>query len=86
MDPGPVDVLKVAHHGSEDTGLGALLERSVPKLAVISVGAGNPYGHPLGQALAELGSHGVPRCAPTARARSRSTPGATGWTAHPGGG
>jgi competence protein ComEC len=31
----------------------------VPKLAVISVGAGNPYGHPTTQALGELRSHGV---------------------------
>ena len=46
IEPGPVDVLKVAHHGSDDAGLGALLDRTDPKLAVISVGAGNPYGHP----------------------------------------
>jgi competence protein ComEC len=60
MDPGPVDVLKVAHHGSADEGLGGLLDRSVPKLAVISVGAGNPFGHPTARTLAELRSHGVP--------------------------
>lgn len=28
IDPGPLDVLKVAHHGSDDGGLGALLNRS----------------------------------------------------------
>jgi competence protein ComEC len=60
IDPGPVDVLKVAHHGSADAGLEELLERSVPKLAVISVGAGNTYGHPTDATLAELRSHGVP--------------------------
>ncbi len=60
IDPGPVDVLKVAHHGSEDTGLDELLERSVPKLAVISVGAGNPYGHPADPTVADLREHGVP--------------------------
>ncbi len=49
IDPGPVDVLKVAHHGSEDAGLDELLERSVPKLAVISVGAGQPL-RPSGRA------------------------------------
>jgi competence protein ComEC len=54
IDPGPVDVLKVAHHGSEDVGLADLLERSVPRLAVISVGADNPYGHPTDETLAEL--------------------------------
>jgi competence protein ComEC len=60
MDPGPIDVLKVSHHGSADAGLDDLLERSVPKLAVISVGAANPYGHPTSQAIGELRSHAVP--------------------------
>ena len=46
LDPGPIDVLKVAHHGSDDAGLDALLDRTAPSLAVISVGADNPYGHP----------------------------------------
>jgi competence protein ComEC len=60
LDPGPVDVLKVSHHGSEDTGLGALLDRIRPKLALISVGAGNPYGHPSAATLAVLAAHRVP--------------------------
>jgi competence protein ComEC len=59
IDPGPVDVLKVSHHGSEDAGLGALLDRTSPRLAVISVGAGNPYGHPAPNTLAELAEHGA---------------------------
>jgi competence protein ComEC len=59
LDPGPVDVLKVAHHGSEDPGLGALLDRTTPRLAVISVGADNPYGHPTSSTLTELTQHGV---------------------------
>jgi len=60
IDPGPVDVLKVAHHGSEDAGLGALLDRTRPRLAVISVGADNPYGHPTPATLAILAEHHVP--------------------------
>jgi competence protein ComEC len=60
LDPGPIDVLKVAHHGSEDAGLAALLDRTRPRLAVISVGAGNPYGHPTRSTLATLAGHGVP--------------------------
>jgi competence protein ComEC len=60
IESGPVDVLKVAHHGSEDAGLGSLLDRIRPQLAVISVGAGNPYGHPAPQTLATLKRHGVP--------------------------
>jgi competence protein ComEC len=59
LDPGPIDVLKVAHHGSEDAGLAALLERSHPRLAVISVGEGNPYGHPAPSTLRTLAAHGV---------------------------
>jgi competence protein ComEC len=60
MEPGPIDVLKVAHHGSDDAGLGSLLERARPRLAVISVGEGNPYGHPTPGTLATLRGHGVP--------------------------
>jgi competence protein ComEC len=60
LDPGPIDVLKVAHHGSDDAGLGPLLDRIRPRLAVISVGAGNPYGHPTPGTLATLAAHGVP--------------------------
>ena len=60
IDPGPVDVLKVAHHGSDDAGLDALLERTYPRLAVISVGAGNPFDHPTPDTLATLAAHGVP--------------------------
>jgi competence protein ComEC len=59
IDSGPVDVLKIAHHGSEDAGLDALLDRVSPDLAVISVGAGNSYGHPAPQTLAALAEHGV---------------------------
>jgi competence protein ComEC len=60
IEPAPVDVLKVAHHGSEDSGLGTLLERARPQLAVISVGAENPYGHPAPATLETLARHGVP--------------------------
>lgn len=59
LDPGPLDVLKVAHHGSEDGGLAELLERTTPRLAVISVGEGNPYGHPTPATLSTLAGHGV---------------------------
>ncbi len=54
----PVEILKVAHHGSEDPGLAELLRRLRPRVAVISVGAGNRYGHPRAETLAAL--HAVP--------------------------
>jgi competence protein ComEC len=51
----PVEVLKVAHHGSADDGLPELLRRTRPRIAVISCGEGNDYGHPTPSTLAALG-------------------------------
>lgn len=42
----PVEVLKVAHHGSSNGLNEKLLNELQPQLAVISSGRGNPYGHP----------------------------------------
>ena len=50
----PVEVLKVAHHGSEDPGLERQLRTLRPQLAVISVGRGNDYGHPRRETLDAL--------------------------------
>lgn len=50
----PVEVLKVAHHGSSDETLPGLLEGLRPRVAVISVGAGNDYGHPAPSTLTAL--------------------------------
>src|SRR5690606_32202716 len=60
IQPGPIDVLKVSHHGSEDSGLPALLDESSPRLAVISVGGDNSYGHPVPEVLNELRAERVP--------------------------
>ncbi len=58
--PGPVELLKVAHHGSADAGLPGLLADASPQRAVISVGAANGYGHPAPESLAALADAGVP--------------------------
>ncbi len=50
----PAEVMKVAHHGSDDPGLPALLARVQPQVAVISAGAHNSYGHPTASTLAAL--------------------------------
>jgi competence protein ComEC len=50
----PVDVLKVAHHGSADPGLPALLRRVRPRVGAIEVGRDNRYGHPAPSTLAAL--------------------------------
>jgi competence protein ComEC len=57
--PGPVELLKVAHHGSADAGLDSLLDRTSPNLAVISVGADNSYGHPAAETTSALTAHNV---------------------------
>jgi competence protein ComEC len=52
----PVEILKVAHHGSADPLLPELLRRVRPRVAVISVGRNNDYHHPTGSTLAALDS------------------------------
>jgi competence protein ComEC len=59
LDLGHVDVLKVSHHGSADPGLPALLARLRPRVAIVSVGARNPYGHPVPATLAALRAAGA---------------------------
>jgi competence protein ComEC len=53
LDIPAVDVLKVAHHGSADTSE-RLVTRFHPKIALISVGKENGYGHPTRKALSML--------------------------------
>ncbi|WP_381798627.1 ComEC/Rec2 family competence protein [Streptomyces niveus] len=54
----PVDVLKVAHHGSafQDPGL---LRTVRPRLALISCGRDNPYGHPSPRTVGALRAGGA---------------------------
>ncbi len=55
---GGVDVLKVAHHGSayQDP---ELIRRAAPRLALISCGEDNPYGHPAPGTVAALRAQGA---------------------------
>ena len=61
-----LEALKVAHHGSADAGLPALLARTRPEFAAIEVGRGNTYGHPTPSTLAAL-HRSVPRVVRTDR-------------------
>ncbi|MEU4151027.1 ComEC/Rec2 family competence protein [Streptomyces sp. NPDC026659] len=57
-DLGRVDVLKVAHHGSayQDPDL---IRLASPRLALVSCGADNPYGHPAPSTVAALRAGGA---------------------------
>ena len=48
------DVLKVAHHGSKHASSKEFLDRVKPKLALISSGKGNRYGHPAEETVQRL--------------------------------
>lgn len=53
------EVLKVAHHGSAYSSSEPFLEAVHPREAVISVGAGNRYGHPTPRVLSALLERGI---------------------------
>jgi competence protein ComEC len=55
---GPVDVVKIAHHGSAKQHE-ALYRRLDGRVGLIGVGADNDYGHPAPSALALLGRAGL---------------------------
>jgi competence protein ComEC len=59
-DDGPRwDVLKVAHHGSRTASSRPLLEAVRPRLAAVSSGEGNDYGHPAPETLDRLAAVGA---------------------------
>jgi competence protein ComEC len=49
-----VDVLKVGHHGSSSSSDGEFIRRISPKIAVITSGYRNSYGHPHTETLQKL--------------------------------
>lgn len=53
------DVLKVGHHGSASSTAPRFLAAVHPRVALVSVGAGNRYGHPSPAVLRELAEAGA---------------------------
>ena len=53
------DVLKVAHHGSRTSSTPPLLDAVRPRLAVISCGRHNLFGHPHAEVLGALRRRGI---------------------------
>ena len=56
---GHVDAIKVGHHGSAASSSNETLDALRPSIALISVGAGNTYGHPSSKTLNLLEAHGI---------------------------
>lgn len=54
-----VTVVKVAHHGSGNGTTAAWVQATRPQVVVISVGAGNSYGHPAPQVIEQWQSGGA---------------------------
>lgn len=54
-----VDVLKVGHHGSKTSSTDKYLDATSPKIAIISSGYGNNYGHPNGTILERFEQKGI---------------------------
>lgn len=54
-----VDVLKSGHHGSKTSTTDKFLKATTPKIAILSSGYGNNYGHPNGIILDRLEQNGV---------------------------
>jgi competence protein ComEC len=53
------DILKVSHHGSKYSTSDIFLENVKPKIAVVSVGKNNSYGHPTSEVLQRLQKFGI---------------------------
>ena len=54
-----IDCLKIAHHGSKNASTERFLDLVQPKLAVISAGKNNRYGHPHAEVLERLEVRGT---------------------------
>lgn len=54
-----VDMLKAGHHGSKTATSNELLDKTDPKLALISAGINNRYGHPNKETIDRLDKHHV---------------------------
>jgi len=55
----PALVLKVPHHGSRTSSSASLVDATRPRLAIVSAGARNPFGHPHPEVLERYRRAGV---------------------------
>lgn len=55
-----VDIIKLGHHGSKTSSSEEFLRQIKPRLAIISCGENNSYGHPHKETITTLESLGIP--------------------------
>lgn len=60
--PGPADLLKTGHHGSRDATGAGLLRLTRPRVALVTCGWRNRFGHPHPEVLARLRAAGARVC------------------------
>lgn len=58
-EPLAADFLKVPHHGSKTSSTEDFLEAVRPEVAVVSAGAGNPFGHPAKETVERYQRDGI---------------------------
>ncbi len=56
---GPIDILKAGHHGSNTSTGEELLQKTNPKIVILSVGRKNRYGHPHPDVLERIGTNRI---------------------------
>ena len=54
-----IDILKLGHHGSRTSTSEELLEQTKPKLALISCGRNNRFGHPHLETIEKLNKYNI---------------------------
>jgi competence protein ComEC len=59
LDLAPVRILKVGHHGSKSSSTPAFVNWLSPQIALVSVGAGNLFGHPAPEVMARYSAIGT---------------------------
>lgn len=79
--PGPVNLLKLPHHGSRRSSTHLLLDRFRPQLTFVSLGAGNPFHFPHDEVLADLEQRHIPLCRTDRMGSLRFLSNGEGWHA-----
>jgi competence protein ComEC len=59
IPPAPVRIVKIAHHGSLTSSTPELVRALAPRIAIVSAGRANHFGHPVPEVLARYRQEGA---------------------------